>query len=163
MMKLQHSNVVKNIGVCYLEDSTHPVFVMEKMETSLDEILQRPCNLPFSPKESLLADVARGLVYLHSHNPPIVHWNLTARNVLVNFEPSLVAKICHVNIMNLLPGKLARNHKDLPATTVYMPPEAFDEGSQCGPQLDIFSFGNLALFTLTQVRKYTFLLSLLVH
>ena len=34
-----------------------------------------------------------------------------------------------------------------------MPPESFDEGSRYGPRLDIFSFGHLALYTLTQVRR----------
>ena len=41
----------------------------------------------------------------------------------------------------------------VPGTLAYMPPESFDEHSRYGPQLDIFSFGHLALFTLTQVRR----------
>ena len=32
-----------------------------------------------------------------------------------------------------------------------MPPEALTTTSRYGPSLDIFSFGHLALFTLTQV------------
>ena len=39
---------------------------------------------------------------------------------------------------------------------VYMPPEALDETAQYGPSLDIFSFGHLTLFTLTQVIIISF-------
>jgi len=63
-------------------------------------------------------------------------------------------KVGNARIVNLRPGQLARSLARIPGTVVYMPPEAFDKGSRYGPRLDIFSFGHLALFTLTQVRKW---------
>ncbi len=38
-----------------------------------------------------------------------------------------------------------------PGTQIYMPPEALDANHRYGPSLDIFSFGHLSLYTLTQV------------
>ena len=95
--------------------------------------------------------MARGLLYLHTRNPPVVHRDLSARNVLLT--SSLVAKISdlgNARIVNLRPGQLATLTR-VPGTLSYMPPESFDEPPQYGPQLDIFSFGHLALFTFTQV------------
>ena len=111
-------------------------------------------GLPLTLKRSLLVDIVQGLLYLHTRNPPVVHRDLSARNVLLT--SSLVAKVSdlgNARIVNLQPGQLARTLTRLPGTMAYMPPEAFDEHSQYSPRLDIFSFGHLTLFTLTQVRE----------
>ena len=154
MADLRHKHIVQFLGLCFLEGSALPVLVMEQLDSSLDDLLEGAPGLPLALKRSLLADVARGLLYLHTRNPPVVHRDLSARNVLLT--SSLVAKISdlgNARIVNLRPGQLARTLTHLPGTMVYMPPEAFDEGSRYGPRLDIFSFGHLALFTITQVRR----------
>ena len=152
---MRHPHVVQFLGLSFLEGSTLPVIVMEQLDSSLDDLLEGAPGLPLSLKRSLLADVIRGLHYLHTRRPPVVHRDLSARNVLLT--SSLVAKISdlgNARIVNLQPGQLARTLTRLPGTFVYMPPEAFNEGSQYGPRLDIFSFGTLALFTITQVRNW---------
>ena len=155
MAELRHPHIVQFLGLCFLQGSALPVLVMERLDSSLDELLEGVPSLPLALKRSVLADVARGLLYLHTRNPPVVHRDLSARNVLLT--SSLVAKISdlgNARIVNMRPGQLARTLTHLPGTVVYMPPEAFDEGSRYGPRLDIFSFGHLALFTLTQVRRW---------
>ena len=154
MAEMRHPHVVQFLGLCYLEGSALPVLVMEKLDSSLDHLLETSPNLPLPLKLSLLTDVARGLVYLHTRNPPVVHRDLSARNVLLT--SAMVAKISdlwNVRIVNLLPGQLTRTLTSIPETQVHMPSESFDEGSRYGPRLDIFSFGHLALYTLTQVRR----------
>ena len=154
MTEMRHPNIVQFLGLCFLEGSALPVLVMEKLDSSLDDLLETSPGLPLALKQSLLTDVARGLLYLHTRNPPVVHRDLSARNVLLT--TSLVAKISdlgNARIVNLQPGQLARTLTRVPGTHVYMPPESFDQHSRYGPRLDIFSFGHLALFTLTQVRR----------
>ena len=154
MTEMRHPHIVQFLGLCFLECSALPVLVMERLDSSLDELLEGTPSLPLTLKRSLLADVARGLLYLHMRIPPIVHRDLSARNVLLT--SSLVAKISdlgNARIVNLQPGQLAMTLTHLPGTMVYMAPEAFSEGSHYGPKLDIFSFGHLALFTLTQVSE----------
>ena len=156
MAEMRHPHIVQFLGLCFLPESTLPTLVMERLDSSLDELLEGAPGLPLALKRSLLADVARGLLYLHIHNPPVVHRDLTARNILLT--SSLVAKISdlgNARIVNLQPGQLARTLTHLPGTLVYMAPEAFEEGSRYGPPLDVFSFGHLGLFTLTQVRIKT--------
>ena len=152
MSDLRHPNITLFLGVCFLPNSQLPVLLMEKLDGSLDDLLVMVPNISLILKRSLLVDVARGLLYLHKHNPQIVHRNLTAKNVLLT--TSLMAKITdfgNSRIVNLQPNQLARTLSRLPGTLVYMPPEALTSASRYGPSLDVFSFGHLVLFTLTQV------------
>ncbi len=111
-------------------------------------------NILLTLKRSMLADVARGLVYLHNYIPrAIIHRDLSAKNVLLN--SALVAKISDLGnsrIVHFQPGQLAHTLSRVPGTQVYMPPEVFDLQSRYGTRVDIFSFGHLALFTIGQVR-----------
>jgi len=95
-----------------------PVLVMERMDSSLDELLEGAPGLPLALKRSLLVDVVHGLLYLHTHDPPIVHRDLTSRNVLLT--SSLVAKISDLGNARLMQGQVARiTH--MPGCMVYMP------------------------------------------
>ena len=112
--------------------------------------------IPLPVKISILTDTCSGLVYLHSMESPIVHRDLTARNVLLT--ESLRAKITDLGnsrMVNFRPGQLAQTLTKTPGTTVYMPPEALSESHRYGLSLDMFSFGHLALFVLIQVSQYT--------
>ena len=152
MSQLRHPNITLFIGVCFLPDCQLPVLVMEKLDSSLDDLLGAVPNIPLPLKQSMLEDIVRGLLYLHQHNPQIVHRDLTAKNVLLTSY--FVAKITdfgNSRIVNLEPGQLAQTMSRLPGTMVYMPPEALSASTRYGPSLDIFSFGHLALYTLTQV------------
>ena len=125
---------------------------MERLDGSLDNLLETIPNVPLVLKRSMLEDVARGLFYLHSYDPLIIHRDLTAKNVLLT--ASHVAKITdfgNSRIINLPPGQLGCTLSQLPGTLVYMPPEALSASARYSSRLDIFSFGHLALYTLTQV------------
>ena len=114
---MRHPHIVQFLGVCFLEGSTLPVLVMERLDNSLDNLLETSPNLPFALKQSLLADVARGLLYLHTRNPPVVHRDLSARNILLT--SSLVAKISdlgNARIVNLQSSQLARTLTRPPGT-----------------------------------------------
>ena len=153
MSDLRHPNITQFLGVCFLPDCQLPVLLMERLDSSLDDLLEAVPNIPLALKRSMLEDVSRGLLYLHTHDPQIIHRDLTAKNVLLT--SSLVAKITdfgNSRIVNLQPGQLARTLSRLPGTLVYMPPEALSASPRYGPSLDNFSFGHLALFTLTQVH-----------
>ena len=56
--------------------------------------------------------------------------------------------------MKLNPEATPGNFSSLPGTADYMPPEAQVE---CGPSLDVFSFGHLSLFTIIQSPLYPLL------
>ena len=152
MSSLRHPNITLFLGLCFLPGTQLPLLVMERLETSLDDLLEHMPGLPPSLKRSVLEDVASGLVYLHKNRPPVIHRDLTTNNILLT--SSLVAKISDMGnsrIIDMRPGQLARTLSRLPGTQVYMPPEAMDETHRYGPSLDIFSFGHLSLYTIIQV------------
>ncbi len=158
MSGLRHPNITQFLGLCFLPGTQLPLLVTERLETSLDDLLEHMPNLPLSLKRSVLENVAGGLLYLHDRNPPIIHRDLTAKNILLT--SSLIAKITDMGnsrIVNLGPSQMARTLSKIPGTLVYMPPEAMDDNHCYGPSLDVFSFGHLALYTLIQVSTVSWL------
>ena len=153
MSTLRHPHIVQFLGICYLPDAADiPALVMEKLDCDLHKLLETVTDIPLSVKKSILTDVANGFVYLHGQDPSaIIHRDLTARNVLLN--SALMAKISDMGvarIVNLTPGQLAATMSKGPGNIVYMPPEAMEDHPKYDTSLDVFSFGNLILFTLTQ-------------
>ena len=153
MLQLNHPNVVKYKGVSLLADQPLPVLLMERMMISLHAYLLHPdnSNLPVKSKVSILLDTASGLNYLHSHKPAIIHRDLTAKNVLLDSElRAKIADFGNSRIMDLDPESTPETLTSLLGTLEYMPPEAQAVNRTDGPCLDVFSFGHLSLFTITQ-------------
>ena len=153
MSQLRHPHIVQFLGVAYLPGSPIPVLLMEKLQTSLDNLLETSPNIPLDVKVHLLTGTARGVVYLHSHTPPIAHRDLTARNILI--DSGLIAKIADLGVarmVNIQPGQLAATMTAGPGNNLYMPPETVQEegATRYNTAIDIFSFGVVSLFTLTQ-------------
>ena len=181
MSTLRHPNIVQFLGVCFFPGSRLPALVMERLLTSLHDLLDPETDLPPPPdapkpffplslKCSILYDVASGLTYLHERSPPIIHRDLSARNVLLN--SGMVAKIADLGVARIVPRmRAAATMTKGPGAIVYMPPEAIedipeeekddDEKSKAkyGKSIDIFSFGIVAIFALCQ----TFPCKLLAH
>ena len=154
MSQLRHPHIVQFLGVCYLPGSQIPILLMEKLQTSLDNLLETSHNIPMDVKVYLLTGTSRGVVYLHSHTPPIAHRDLTARNILI--DSGLTAKIADLGVarmVNIQPGQLAATMTRGPGNNLYMPPEAVQEegATRYSTAIDIFSFGVVSLFTFTQI------------
>lgn len=155
MSNLRHPNITLFLGLCFLPSSPLPLLVMERLETSLDAFLSSMPKFSLRLKQSMLKDVASGLLYLHEREPPVIHRDLTAKNVLLT--ASLVAKITDMGnsrIIDMTSDQMAQTLSKLPGTLVYMPPEALDSTHRYGTPLDIFSYGHLAIYTITQVSHY---------
>ena len=161
MLQLSHPNIVQCKGVAFLPDrSPLPVLLMERLMTSLHVYLLHPnnSNLPLEKKVSFLLDTARGLDYLHSLTPAIIHRDLTATNVLLTSQ--LTAKITdfgNSRFVDLDPLATPTKFTQMPGTQEYMPPEAQGVSApgvsqQYYPSLDIFSFGHLSLFNVIQTQ-----------
>ena len=98
-----------------------------------------------------LCDTASGLDYLHNCTPAIIHRDLTANNVLLDSQlRAKIADFGNSRIMDLDPDSSPETLTSLPGTLEYMPPEAQGGRVTYDPSLDVFSFGHLSLFTITQ-------------
>ena len=164
MSTLRHPNVVQFLGVCFFQGSRLPALVMERLLTSLHDLLdpetQPPPGAP-SPlsfftlglKCCVLHDVASGLDYLHQQTPPNIQRDLSARNILLNWR--LVGKIADLGVARILPRmRAAATMTKAPGASPYMPPEAIapaesdDQKSKYDVSIDVFSFGVVTIFTI---------------
>ena len=164
MSTLRHPNVVQFLGVCFFTGSRLPALVMERLLTSLHDLLDPETQpLPGAPRPlsfftlglkcCVLHDVASGLDYLHQQTPPIIHRDLSARNILLNWR--MVAKIADLGVARIVPRmRSAATMTKAPGASPYMPPEAIapadsnEQKSKYGTSIDIFSFGVVTIFTI---------------
>ena len=166
MCTLRHPNIVHFLGLCVFPGSKLPALVMERLDTNLHDVLEPEIQPPLSPdapkpyiplslKCSILRDVASGLAFLHEQSPPIIHRDLSARNVLLN--SGMVAKISDLGMARIVSHlKSAMTMTKTPGASVYMPPEAVEvkpddkEKTMYDSSIDIFSFGVVVMFTISQ-------------
>lgn len=151
---IDHPNIIKVIGTFMHPNYIFPVIVMELLDNNLHQYLEIHHEVPLVLKQTILEDVAKGLLYLHTQSPdPIIHRDLTAWNVLLT--SSLVAKVTDVGNTNFAELALKNGGAVMcgQKVRVYMPPEFEDETKRGLTSYDVFSFGHLILFTVIQVRR----------
>ena len=149
MSSLKHPNIVQFFGLCFLDNSTYPMIVMEKLNSNLDTILTSYTAMPIALKIIIMQDIAKGLNYLHTQSPPVIHRDLTARNVLLT--SSMSAKLADLGNARIIQShSIPSTLSQMPGTLVYMPPEALHHNPQYNASLDIFSFGHLILYIVLQ-------------
>ncbi|XP_065893295.1 uncharacterized protein [Dysidea avara] len=153
---LHHENIVQFIGICYLRrDSYLPVMIMELMDRSLtsfvsDKRSDQP-KVHIKVKLSILLDVSRGLTYLHSRDPPIMHRDLSPNNVMLTDK--LVAKIGDLGVAKVIQADSKQTKSKLttaPGTADFMPLESLTDNPEYDTSLDIFSFGGVMLFLINE-------------
>ena len=150
LSQLRHPNVVHFVGVHYGSNQDDMSLIMECLDTDLARCLETQPNIPIEVKLSILLDVSYGLLYLHTHSPPVIHRDLTAANILLTRDKR--AKIADLGVSKLLDPHIraAMMQTKAPGTPYYMPPEALKENPNYDETLDIFSFGHLALYVVNQ-------------
>ena len=140
-----------SLGVYYpaMDQYRLPVMVMEKMQHSLRSLVENYDNIPLNVKLSILDEVCLGLRYLHSRNPPIVHRDLTPNNILLG--RCLEAKITDLGVAKVMQTTDTKTMTKAPGTTDFMPPECLADRPVYGVSLDVFSYGGVILYTITQL------------
>ena len=152
--KLRHPNIVQFLGIYYptgADGATNkmrlPVMVMEMMLDSLTSFVKKP-DIPIRIKYSIVHDVSLGLCYLHHHDPPIVHRDLSPNNVLLTTH--YVAKISDLGVAKVIKADSKKTMTKVPGTVDFMPPEALKNSPVYGPPMDVFSFAGIILHTFNQ-------------
>ena len=151
---LRHPNVIQFLGVYYPTgaDGTNrirlPVMVMEMMADSLTSFVDKHEKIPVHIKYSIVYDVSLGLCYLHNHDPPIVHRDLSPNNILLTAHH--VAKISDLGVAKVIKADRRKTMTKAPGTVDFMPLEALANDPVYGPPMDVFSFAGLILHTFNQ-------------
>ena len=152
---LRHPNIVQFLGTYYprgTEGAANrmriPVMVMEMMADSLTSFVEKHVKIPVHIKYSIIHDVSLGLCYLHNHDPPIVHRDLSPNNVLLTVHH--VAKISDLGVAKVIKADSKKTMSKAPGTIDFTSPEALSSYPVYGPPMDVFSFASIILHTFNQ-------------
>ena len=150
-----HLNIVHLMGIYHpgLLGQSFPLAIMELMDENLTAYLEKQ-NSTFSRKMAILYDVAKGLNYLHTSDPPAIHSSLSTDNVLLKHLPlHPVAKISSLSMTKVLLADAETQLKIIPEGTEFMPPEMFTgDDIHDASRIDVFSYGAVTLHTLCGER-----------
>ncbi|XP_075642740.1 serine/threonine-protein kinase EDR1 isoform X2 [Castanea sativa] len=147
MLRLRHPNVVLFMGA--VTRSPHFSILTEFLPRgSLYRLLHRP-NPPIDEKRRMrmALDVAKGMNYLHTSHPPIVHRDLKSPNLLV--DKNWVVKVCDFGLSR------TKHHTFLSSqstagTPEWMAPEVL-RNERANEKCDVYSFG-IILWELSTLR-----------
>ena len=148
---IKHPHIVQYLGTYHDPESRLPVLLMELMDESLTQFLERSHKpLPYHTEVNLCHDIALALSYLHSNG--ITHRDLSSNNVLLiagsraKVSDFGMVKLYDVNCStaHLIPPTLC------PGTLVYMSPEALGDPPMYTDKLDNFSLGVLSVQIMTR-------------
>ncbi len=145
---MSHPNIVQYEGLCLLPSCVFPLLVMELMTSDLHSFLLAQINrgLFLTRMITLLHEIAKGLEFLHQKS--IIHRDLTARNVLMSRDDT--PKISDFGNSCLVDTAGDTTRTGLVGTVCYMAPEIVSDKARYNCEVDVFSFGHLALFVSLQ-------------
>ena len=143
---LRHPNIVQFLGV-HISGGAFPSLVMERLHANLTDLLIANPKIPLEMKFSFLHDVAKGLNYLHTYTPTIIHRDLSTNNVLVS--AGMVAKIGDLGTMHFVDGQRLSQMTREARTADFMPPEVLFDKPVYSTAMDVFSFACVCVHTLS--------------
>jgi len=149
LSELRHPNIVLFIGACIR--MPHLCLVTEWVtQGSLKELLASPTRskLTWLERMGILRDAARGVHYLHSLEPCIVHRDLKSSNLLV--DESLRIKVADFGLARIKEDNVTMTRCGTPAWTA---PEVI-RGEHYTESADVYSFGIVMWEVLTGKQPY---------
>lgn len=143
---LEHRNVVRLLEFV-ISHSSPPMLITELLVCDIVHYIgqHHPDKIPLTETVSIALDVAEGLIYLHHEcNPPIVHRDLTTKNVLLTKEKQ--AKIADLGLAKCFPRNQSMHASPVPGTPAYAAPETYSDKPgtpqvEYSAKIDIFYFG----------------------
>lgn len=148
LKKCSHPFIVQYFG-CLWPKRNILWILMEYCEIGSVRDLMEVIDAP-SLKETHIAyvmyTILEGLSYLHQHDPPIVHFDIKANNVLLTSSGS--GKLADFGLARQIDPAHSDNthYKPIAGTRYWMAPELFERGQpRAGPPADIWSLGITAI------------------
>ncbi|EEH57902.1 uncharacterized protein MICPUCDRAFT_26102, partial [Micromonas pusilla CCMP1545] len=152
LKELDHKNIIKlyHSWITTDKDEVSVNFITEACAQTLKKYSKKlKTNLDLRAVKSWSRQILRGLDYLHSHDPPIVHRDLKCENIFVNQNQGEV-KIGDLGLAAALDNQRT---KSVIGTPEFMAPELYDEDYD--ERVDIYSFGMCMIELVTHECPYS--------
>ncbi|OHT10878.1 hypothetical protein TRFO_19669 [Tritrichomonas foetus] len=140
LSQIKHKNIQKVYGVCYGDDNNLPSILLKYQKRNLFSAIN---DLNFQEKLHVILDVCEGMSFIHSRR--IIHRDLNPENIFLDSHYKAV-------IGNF--GKATLNddlsHHTCFALHFYLSPEQLNENTYYDEKVDVYSFGMILYFILTE-------------
>ncbi|KAJ1498373.1 hypothetical protein HMI54_012726 [Coelomomyces lativittatus] len=150
---LRHDNIINCFHVWSQKgpDGRDRIYFITELMTSgtLKSFIRKTKGqLKLKVIKNLCRQILKGLAYLHSHSPPIIHRDLKCDNIFINGNHG-IAKIGDLGLATV-------KHRDhissVLGTPEFMAPELYDE--KYDEKVDIYAFGMCVLELMTKEYPY---------
>ncbi|ONK65445.1 uncharacterized protein A4U43_C07F37190 [Asparagus officinalis] len=137
---LKHKNIMKSY-TSWVDASKRNINFVTEMFTSgtLRQYRQKHRRVNIRAVKHWCRQILKGLLYLHSHDPPIIHRDLKCDNIFINGNQGEV-KIGDLGLAAILRNSHAAHCVGTPE---FMAPEVYEE--EYNELVDIYSFGMCVL------------------
>jgi WNK lysine deficient protein kinase len=147
---LKHKNIMSFYDWWY-DARAHQVNFITELFTSgtLRQYRKRHKHVDDEVLKRWAWQILCGLVYLHGHNPPIIHRDLKCDNIFINGSDGVV-KIGDLGLATMLRSRTAP--QSVLGTPEFMAPELYEE--EYDDRVDVYSFGMCLLELATMQYPY---------
>ncbi|CAM8972630.1 unnamed protein product [Rhodiola kirilowii] len=148
---LKHKNIIKFYSSWVDVKNEHINFITEIFTSgTLRQYRKKHKHVDLRALKKWSRQILEGLVYLHSHDPPVIHRDLKCDNIFVNGNQGEV-KIGDLGLAAIL--RQARSAHSVIGTPEFMAPELYEE--EYNELVDIYAFGMCLLELVTFEYPYT--------
>ncbi|XP_077221916.1 putative serine/threonine-protein kinase WNK5 isoform X2 [Tasmannia lanceolata] len=148
---LNHDSIIR-FHASWIDVEKRTLNFITEMFTSgtLREYRQRYKRVDIRAIKNWARQILHGLVYLHGHDPPVIHRDLKCDNIFVNGHLGQV-KIGDLGLAAILRGSQPAH--SVIGTPEFMAPELYEE--EYNELVDVYSFGMCVLEMLTSEYPYS--------
>ncbi|KAI5069177.1 hypothetical protein GOP47_0015478 [Adiantum capillus-veneris] len=148
---LKHRNIIK-FHHSWVDTKANRINFITELFTSgtLRQYRKRHKHVDLKAVKNWCRQILRGLLYLHSHDPPIIHRDLKCDNIFINGNHGEV-KIGDLGLAAILCQAHAAH--SVIGTPEFMAPELYEE--EYTELVDIYSFGMCLLEMVTSEYPYS--------
>ncbi|MCO5612228.1 hypothetical protein L7F22_066491 [Adiantum nelumboides] len=148
---LKHRNIIK-FHHSWIDTKANRINFITELFTSgtLRQYRKRHKHVDLKAVKNWCRQILRGLLYLHSHDPPIIHRDLKCDNIFINGNHGEV-KIGDLGLAAILCQAHAAH--SVIGTPEFMAPELYEE--EYTELVDIYSFGMCLLEMVTSEYPYS--------
>lgn len=148
---LKHKSIIK-FYTSWVDEETQKINFITEMFTSgtLREYRRKHKRVDIIAIKNWARQILQGLLYLHSHDPPIIHRDLKCDNIFVNGNQGEV-KIGDLGLAAIL--RQSHAARSVIGTPEFMAPELYEE--EYNELVDIYAFGMCLLEMVTFEYPYS--------